>query len=67
MTASGSSVSTPAVEVKSLTKSFGGRLALKGVDLVVGEGEFLTISVRQRNLRREIESLREEFRDRGQN
>ena len=43
MTASGSSVSTPAVEVKSLTKSFGGRLALKGVDLVVGEGEFLTI------------------------
>ena len=43
MTASGSSVSTPAVEVKSLTKSFGSRLALKGVDLVVGEGEFLTI------------------------
>lgn len=43
MTASGSSISTPAVEVKSLTKSFGGRLALKGVDLVVREGEFLTI------------------------
>jgi len=43
VTASGSSVSTPAVEVKSLTKSFGSRLALKGVDLVVGEGEFLTI------------------------
>ncbi len=43
MTASGSSVSIPAVEVKSLTKSFGSRLALKGVDLVVGEGEFLTI------------------------
>jgi len=27
----------------------------------------LSISVRQRNLRREIESLREELRDRGQN
>jgi hypothetical protein len=66
VTASGSSVSTPAVEVKSLTKSFGGRLALKGVDLVVGEGEFLSISVRQRNLRREIESLREEIRNKRQ-
>ena len=54
------------VEVKSLTKSFSGRLALKGVDLVVGEGEFFSISVRQRNLRREIESLREEIRNKRQ-
>ncbi len=33
----------PAVEIKGLTKSFGRQLALKAVDLTVGEGEFLIL------------------------
>ena len=34
---------TPAIEVRKLTKAFGHQAALRGVDLVVGEGEFLTL------------------------
>jgi len=35
--------STPAIEVRKLTKAFGHRVALRGVDLTVAEGEFLTL------------------------
>jgi len=41
-----SSVEAPAlsaVEVRDLVKSFGGKMALEGVDLDVAEGEFLTL------------------------
>jgi len=34
---------TPAIEVRKLTKAFGHTAALRGVDLSVGEGEFLTL------------------------
>lgn len=33
----------PAIQVRKLTKSFGHHVALRGVDLQVGEGEFLTL------------------------
>lgn len=33
----------PAIEVRRLVKSFGHQVALRGVDLVVSEGEFLTL------------------------
>ncbi|MFN2165745.1 MAG: ATP-binding cassette domain-containing protein, partial [Anaerolineae bacterium] len=35
--------SPPAIEVHRLVKSFGHRSALRGVDLEVAEGEFLTL------------------------
>jgi heme exporter protein A len=34
---------TPAIEVRKLTKAFGHQVALRGVDLAVAEGEFLTL------------------------
>ena len=34
---------SPAIEVRKLTKAFGHQAALRGVDLAVGEGEFLTL------------------------
>ena len=34
---------SPAIEVRKLTKAFGHQAALRGVDLVVDEGEFLTL------------------------
>ena len=35
--------STPAIEVRKLTKAFGHQVALRGADLTVAEGEFLTL------------------------
>ncbi len=43
MTGHGSIVQAPAIEVQGLTKSFGNRLVLKGIDLVVEEGESVVI------------------------
>ena len=34
---------TPAIEIRGLTKTFGHQVALRGVDLEVAEGEFLTL------------------------
>jgi heme exporter protein A len=34
---------TPAIEVRKLTKAFGHQVALRGIDLAVAEGEFLTL------------------------
>ncbi|MGC9332609.1 MAG: ATP-binding cassette domain-containing protein, partial [Anaerolineae bacterium] len=34
---------TPAIEVRKLVKSFGHQAALRGVDLEVAEGEFMTL------------------------
>ncbi len=39
----GSASQTCMVEIQGLTKSFGSRLALKGVDLEIGHGEFVVI------------------------
>ena len=43
MEETGSASPAWAIEVQGLTKSFGNRLALKGIELRVREGEFLTI------------------------
>jgi len=42
--ASGSGMGRPpAIEVRKVTKAFGHQVALRGVDLQVAEGEFLTL------------------------
>jgi heme exporter protein A len=41
--AAGRTEAPPAIEVRRLVKSFGHRVALRGVDLIVQEGEFLTL------------------------
>jgi len=43
VTLTSSPASAPAVEIEGLTKSFGGRRALKDLSLAVAEGEFLSI------------------------
>ena len=39
----GDRAAAPAIEVRRLVKSFGHQVALRGVDLAVAEGEFLTL------------------------